>query len=315
LGVGPLESVVPLADLKPSREKLELRVALEPWPESLDRRWTAGGAREFLAAARQFARETSFAEFFAKHRPLYEVAESRMRSLLKEEGHLEWFDGFFGERPGAGFVVALGMLNAGHSYGPRVRTADGKEELYCVLGVWKVDAEGQPAFDRTMLATVVHEFCHSYANPIVDRHEADLKAAGEKVFARVAPAMKRQAYGNWRTMLYESLVRACVVRYTRRHLGEAVAREAIADERRRGFSWVGPLSDLLGQYEAQRDRYPTLEAFAPRIVTFFDELAWKLAGGSGRWIGDPIELGAGPPEQPEAGARLTLFFPRDTIDS
>ena len=29
----------------------------------------------------------------------------------------------------------------------------------------------------------------------------------------VAAQMKKQAYGNWKTMLYESLVRASVVRY------------------------------------------------------------------------------------------------------
>jgi len=190
---------------------------------------------------------------------------------------LEWFPEFFGQRLGASFTVALGMLNGGSSYGPHCRTADGKEELYCVLGVWKTDLLGQPQFDANMLGTVVHEFCHSYTDAVVDRHAAELKAAGEKMFLHVQSSMRSQAYGNWKTMLYESLVRASVVRYTRRYGGEAAARKAIAGEAKREFLWIGELSDLLGEYEAHRDQYPTLAAFSPRIIKFFNDYADRFA--------------------------------------
>jgi hypothetical protein len=41
--------------------------------------------------------------------------------------------------------------------------------------------------------------------------------------------------------------------------------------------WIQELSDLLGDYEAHRDRYPTLEAFAPRLVAFFHDYAKHFA--------------------------------------
>jgi hypothetical protein len=266
-----------MAVLLTNTEKVETKVPLDPWPESLDSRWTADGAREFLEAARRFVRDASFRDFFEQHRPLYEIAESRMRAVLEKDGHLEWFGKFFGERPGASFTVVLGMLNGGNCYGPHCRTPDGKEELYCVLGVWKTDAQGRPEFYGEMLGTVIHEFCHSYTNAVVDRHAAELQAAGEKMYRYVAPAMGSQAYGNWKTMLYESLVRACVVRYTRQYAGEATIRRAVEEEKGRQFLWIGELSDLLGQYEAQRSQYATLEAFSPRIVKFFNEYADKFA--------------------------------------
>ena len=59
-----------------------------------------------------------------------------------------------------------------------IRLPDGKIEFYCVFGVWKTDDQGLPAFDRSVLATVVHEFCHSYANPVVDGRFAELAKAG-----------------------------------------------------------------------------------------------------------------------------------------
>jgi hypothetical protein len=128
---------------------------------------------------------------------------------------------------------------------------------------------GTPQFDRSMLPTIVHEFCHSYANPLVDRHAAALQAAGESIFSRVKARMRQMAYGNWRTMMYESLVRACVIRYMAAESPPAAEKEALSDQGR-GFLWIKGLADLLGQYESDRKTYPTLESFFPRIVEFFD---------------------------------------------
>jgi hypothetical protein len=184
-----MSMAVHLTDVEALREK----VPFDPRPEGLDGRWPLDGAREFIAAARQFAEKAKFPQFVDAHRRLYETAESRFKALLEKEAHLEWFDEFFGPRPQASFTVALGLLNGGQCYGPHCRTADGKEELYCILGVWRTDQSGLPAFDGSMLETVVHEFCHSYTNAIVDRHEAEFKPAAEKIFPHVAATMRRQA--------------------------------------------------------------------------------------------------------------------------
>ncbi len=276
-GVG-FDAPMSLAVLLVDAEKLATKLPLDPWPESLDRRWTAQGVQDFLAAARQFVRDTSYRDFLEKHRPLYKIAESRMQAVLEKEAHLEWFGEFFGERPDARFSVVLGMLNGGCCYGPHCRTADGKEEMYCVLGVWKTDDEGQPQFATAgVIPTVIHEFCHSYTNGFVFRHEAELKAAGEKLYASAASAMQAQAYASGTTVLCESLVRACVVRHTRKYAGEEAAKKEIREQTARKFGWVGELSDLLGEYESHRDRYPTLDAFSPRLVKFFVSYAEKVA--------------------------------------
>ena len=269
----PMSLAVYLTDA----EKLRERVPFDPRPDGLDNRWPLDGLRQFLEEGRKFVREARFQEFLTSHRPLFETAETRMKSLLDKEAHLEWYDEFFGAQPQATFTVALGLFNGPNCYGSHCRLPDGKTEFYCILGVWKTDDRGLPAFDRGILSTVVHEFCHSYANPIIDRHKAELQAAGEKIFPHVASAMGRQAYGNWQTMMYESLVRACTIRHIRRYRGTVAAWAATQDDKQRQFLWMGQLVDLLDEYEAQRDRYPTLEKFAPRIVAFFDKYAASLA--------------------------------------
>ncbi len=271
LGVdGPMSMAVHVEDAY----KLKEIVPFDEKPQHLDPRWTIDRAREFLQEARQFVRDTKFGDFIEEHRPLYRTTESRLEAFLVQYSHLEWFDEFFGKRPEASYTVVPALLNDGASYGPRFCAADGTESFYCIMGVWQTDDEGMPTFfHEGIIGVVVHELCHSYTNRIIDRYVAQLESAGRKVFPHVAAAMKKQGYWHWRNVMYESLVRACVVRYTDHYYGEQVASRVIESERQRHFLWIGELSKLLAEYETNRGQYPTWGSFMPQIVTFFDRYA------------------------------------------
>lgn len=263
-------------DLDDDGETFAERIPFDPRPDSLERRWTVGEARAFLAALNDFAAASDFRAFFDRHRDLYDAAEGRLAALLDESAHLEWFETFFGERPGGRFRLVLGLLNGPMNYGPHCRLDDGSEELYCILGAWESDAGGVPTYGAIALETVVHEFCHSYANAIVDAHFDALEESAGVLYEPVAEAMRRQAYANPKTMLYESLVRACVIRYLGRHGGGLAATRRALEDQMRGFRWIGALAALLAEYEDDRAAYPTLDDFAPRIVAFFEERAEDL---------------------------------------
>ena len=225
------DAVMSMAVHLTNARQLHLKLPLEPWPEGLDKRWTAPDVSNFLAAAQQFVKDSSFQEFLDHHRPLYQTTVARMQTLMEKEAHLDWFDAYFGQRPQASFTVALGLLNGAGNYGPHFRAADGREELYCILGVWQTDKQGLPEFKPGVVHTLVHEFCHSYANSLIERHQAELSAAGQALYKEVAGKMRAQAYGNPHTMLCESPVRACTVRYERQYGGEGAARRAIQAEK------------------------------------------------------------------------------------
>ncbi len=260
-------------------DSLALRLPLEPWPAGLDRRWRADELQDFLAKARQFVREAKFDEFWRAHRKLYEETAARARRLVETEGRLEWFDRFFGARPGAQFRLVPGLVNGGACYGARIQLGQ-VEELYCILGVWRCDAGGQPVFERDALDTVAHEFCHSYVNQHIYARTAALEPAGTRLFSRVQGRMKRMAYGNWETMLHESVVRAAVVRYLEATQGHEAATRQVQQEIQRGFLWMKELSQLLADYESQREKYPRFEAFMPRIVEFFNRTAEQMPAAS-----------------------------------
>jgi hypothetical protein len=77
-------------------------------------------------------------------------------------------------------------------------------------------------------------------------------------------------------MLDESVVRASVIRYLLAKEGPAAADREIRAQRRAGFVWMNELAALFGDYESSRPTYPTLSAFMPRVITFFNELVPRI---------------------------------------
>jgi len=258
----------------PPIEDLEKNNVFAERPSSLEKRWTKEEAARFQKQLAQFVRDTSFSDFLTEHHSLYRTSEERVHQILKN-AELDWFDNFFAKRPGARFTLALGLLNGGANYGVHVDTQPGSEDLYCVLGVWMVDAAGLPRFEDGMISTVAHEFCHSYVNPLVHAHRDALRKGGETLFSQVQHLMEPQAYRTWETMVCESLVRASVVRYLYKTRGPAAAEKEIQEQAQEHFPWVGQLSRVLATYE--RERGPNgLSPFMPAIVSFFEGTAVEV---------------------------------------
>jgi hypothetical protein len=279
-GVG-YDAVMSMAIYIEDAVSLEERVPFDDPACKLDARWRPDEARDFLRAARAFVRDTGFAGFMRQHQDLHAAAAARMSDLLKQRDYVGWFDSFFGARPKATFRVIVGMLEGGGNYGMSLQLLDGREEITPIIGVWRFDNKGVPVFTSEVIPTLIHEFCHAYTNQLVDRYARKMEASARKIFATKEQAMRSQGYGNWQTMLRESMVRACVVRYVNAADGNARAREEINEQQRRGFEWVGELATLLQQYETGRDRYPNMDAFMPRVVTFFDNYAKKIGDRNG----------------------------------
>lgn len=290
-------------------------VPFDAAPERLDARW-GDQARVFVEHLRDFARAGHASEFFAGQRTFYAEVEARLRARLATSPALPWFDSFFGQRPGARYVAIAGLLCGGGNYGVGVRgVAQGAEEITPVFGCWKFDAEGVPVFDRAYLPTFVHELCHSYTNPIVDRQLALLEPLGQRLFAARPTQMQRQGYSNGRTVLYETFVRACVVRCRADTEGAKGGDEQARYETQRHFTWVPALAEALREYQADRERYPTLEAFVPRLA---EVLEAQLPALEASRPPAPVLLASSPEdgarEVSPALAELTFTFDRPMRD-
>jgi len=255
---------------------LEERVPFFPRPKEIDDRWTSQSLREFRILAKQFVKDSNFAEFFAEHQLLFEKPVKEMEEIINKEVHLEWFSEFFKFSSPIHFRVILAINNGGCNYGARFQNED-LLEAYCILGVWKTDAAGKPKIDESVIPTFIHEFCHSFANPIIDAHLCELKKSCEKIFGYVHLAMEQMAYGHWEIMMRETLVRTSVIRYFKKLGKTDIVKAEIESNTKRGFIWIGEFVDLFDLYEADRKKYPDIEAFMPQIVKFFEGYASKMA--------------------------------------
>lgn len=241
---------------------------------SLHRTWTVypDTTARYVELVRLFARASHYTRFLANHRALVDTTEARLRRLVAETVEEAWFDRFWGVAPGARFILVPGLTNGRASYGVEYRDST-THEMYAITGVMETDSAGLPVFGPDFTATVVHELNHPYADPLIEANLDALGPPADTLFARHADALRPQAIGDGESLLHESLVRAAVARYRGDHEGPDTLAAEVAEQVGLGFEWMPGLVDLLGEYEADRDRWPTLADFMPRVVAFFEAQA------------------------------------------
>jgi hypothetical protein len=271
-----------------------LRKTLEEWPDTLDYRWEKQETAEFLEKLQQFAAETKFDEFFKAQGPIYEQGIRPCKSILEQNkvakdqtrmeyvkfliGDIgEWLSDFFGTEDTGDLKLVLGFVNGFANYGPRFETG-GTSEKYAIIGMRPFDPANTIIFLPQQIETVVHEFCHSFTNPVVDKYIGQLRPAGEKLFVNHQGSMRMGGYQKWESLMYETTVRACVASFIQR----SIAHPGFMDyylkyEVKRGFVWTEEMGDFLKTYESNRDKYPTFESFFPEFVDFLNEYARKKA--------------------------------------
>jgi hypothetical protein len=246
-----------------------------PFSVSLpDKRWNRESATKFTALLKQFYKDADFAAFFQAHLSDYSVAESRFNILFKKLD-VNWYYKFYGKAPAENFNIIIGLGNGGGNYGPHVNLNDQTKKVYAIIGSGTFDEQGAPTYDgASYLPTLIHEFNHSFINYLTDKYEQQLRGAGTLIYEKESTKMRKQAYGDWKTMMNEALVRASVISYLKTHNTDTlVAEQELKQQLARGFVWIRPLVNLLGKYQLQRKSYPTLESFMPVIVDFYNKLA------------------------------------------
>ncbi len=242
----------------------EFAVPLEPWPSTLDSRWTSTTAKQFADSLAEFVDDSKFEEFWDSQRDRRAIAEERMRETLSRRPYRQWIESFVGQSLPADSKVIVGMLIGGGNYGVSVDAHD-KVAVFPTIGVWNWDEQGHPVFPDSVVDTIVHEFCHPFVNPIVDRHLGQFERAGKWLWERRADTMRIQAYGSPRTVLYESVVRGCVTHILKVNLGQEVGTLHRKNEIANSFLLTDAIVQSLDRYAANRDRFPTLDSYGMRL--------------------------------------------------
>jgi hypothetical protein len=243
-----------------------------PFTEYLLRR--AGGEKqlgELIAALREFAYETDFMAFFTQNEPFYEQITAKVNDMLSDTDDLAALEAYYGMQEHSYNIVLVPLFHAG-GFGPRVARLDGSADVYSIGGPHGVDADGLPSFGspESFRYLIWHEFAHSFVNPQTALHK-DTVDSYAHLLKPIQNEMKKQAYGDWHTVVNEHIVRAITTRLSYLLVSQEAGNTARANETERSFIYLPALLDRLERYEANRDVYPTFADFYPELLTAFED--------------------------------------------
>ena len=225
---------------------------------------------EFADALREFARQTEFMRFYQAHQALYNTQGVEVKSLLEGKDYIQVLEDFYGESRN-NYCVILPPLFAG-GYGITIETQKGYD-VYGVIGPCSLkDDRVTFACLNYLESIILHEWSHSFVNPLVDQNIDHFKES-TYLFEPIEGMMRNQAYPNWKISLYEHIVRACEI-HLRTNLYEDFRKEkSLAYQEGKGFWYISYIDSLLDVYETRREEYPTFSRLIPAIATRLSQLS------------------------------------------
>ena len=234
--------------------------------DGMDSRWTKEAAVTFAKVLDDFYVESRFHEFFESHQELYGQLEKRFTSI-SEKIDYGWFEKFYGVNNLENFRLILCLTSESNNYGGTCKYRDGRETYFAFIGE---SGPELPINDIAIIHLIVHEFSHSFCNPLVKKYREDLLPRAEKLFPFIRDAMEQQNYTTPEIVWCECLVRSCENRYLRTHEYTEFADQLLSYQEQCSFVWLDILVEELARYEKERDRFPTLDSFMPEIVKLQD---------------------------------------------
>jgi hypothetical protein len=239
-----------------------------------DVRWGKNNSEKFIKLLQAFYQDANCHKFFKNNVELYAEVSKTFIPVF-ENIDLNWYKSFYGNEPKEKFVIVNGLGNGGGNYGSAIVFKNGKREVYAIMGTWSVDSLGMAKFSlKDYFPLLLHEFNHSFVNDLINKNITKFENSGEKIYAVVGKQMQNQAYGDYKTMMSEALVRAAVIKYMKDHnfKKEEIDKE-IQDQLNNGFLWINELENELEKYSNQREIYPTLESYIPNIISAYEDYA------------------------------------------
>ncbi|AQX12797.1 DUF4932 domain-containing protein [Elizabethkingia meningoseptica] len=245
---------------------------------TLEKRWPTEDVPALVNSINTFYKKSNFHQFFKNHEADYKQAAKAYSDSIMSRFNQDWYVKFYGKQPNEEYKIVIGYGNGGGNYGPRVSPEGNKDIVYAIVSGGKFNGR-TVSFSSGYAPILIHEFNHSFVNYILETkdYKKQLAEAGVKIQNAVRKPMEEQAYSSWETIINESIVRAAVIVYMKENNFSAKEiQEEYTEQGQRYFIWMPELVQLLENYQKNRKKYPSIEAFYPNIVTFFKQLGENI---------------------------------------
>ena len=225
----------------------------------------AGGKEnleDLLVHLKTFRMDSDFDSYFRENKELYLNMLKMGQDMVTTYKVDDIIEEFYG-KPIENATVTVTPF-AQNAYGCSLIRKDGVLEMHPTLSVY----ENKEAF----LSTLVHEFSHTYVNPLTTKH-LELVDNTKVLYEPIKKIMSNQAYSNWETTINEHIVRANTAVMIRSILGQTAYENELNRNRERGFKYIDDVVESILYYKENRDVYSTLEDYYPEIMKVFESLA------------------------------------------
>lgn len=226
---------------------------------------SAGGKEQIvklLDLLTDFRKKTKFDEFYMNHTDYYSSIVSKVKNRVDKIGCVEKLIKYYGYKENS-YNIIIQPLSIG-GYAGCVPTKDGISDVYDFMVV--------PEEDEEFSNLLIHEFGHSYINPLTEKNINEVYKYAN-LYLPIKESMSKQAYGNLSECVNEHIVRAVTYRILYDLYGSDVSRSYINLDESHSFIYIKSLSERLGEYENNRNTYSTINEFYPRILDELKELS------------------------------------------
>lgn len=262
IGYDAVSTAASMLEIKNGKIRLNPKYKIEQIAE-FDKRWTVELFEEYIKQLNVFYKQSKFHNWFEKHQPLYELAEKRFNDYFASSA-MAWFKSFYGSDLTHDMNLYISCVNGPHNYS----TPEG-----ILLGVG-ANEKGEPSPNQGTMSLLTHEIGHHYVNPLVDKYWAQMEVAANKIYTHVKDQMAKIAYGNAKTTMIEWLNNLFVLMYFKEigynggtyfDISSDLYRNMMA-----GFIWMPRSVEFMGNFYANRDKYPIIEEFMPQLIGFLN---------------------------------------------
>lgn len=225
----------------------------------------AGGpekVQQWLAGLRALSAKADLAALYAAHRAELDALSAPFRRSAEDAQVLSAIEAYAG-RPfdGEYRVTVSPFFDEERMLDSVWRRPDGTRELHTVVGASAGRRHHDYYFRERFPTALWHQLSHGYWDERVEAARAELAARTD--------GRKEPCFGSWEQCVKENVVRAVTARLIEKSQGPGAAKRFLKNGDEDLFPRMPELIAKLQEYEAHRDRYPTLDAFLPRLFEAF----------------------------------------------
>jgi len=178
-----------------------------------------------------------------------------------------YLEEYYGIKLNSYNLILSPFLHTG-GFNIEMKLANNQKEISSIIGP-NGEIDFIPYFDKDYMETdmILHEFGHSFVNPISDQYLEEIETLRNKYYTKeLRETGNKNGYDEWRYIFNEIILRATTIKITEKHFGKTKSEDNLNEEISSGFGMVKEVVKILEEYKNNRKKYPTFDMFYPILI-------------------------------------------------